>query len=191
MLKKLFSCLLIVVLGSIMLPASAIAGSPQPLHLNVRNQTGGTVQLNLTDANGDMTFIALEPGVFPVDLTEGIYSYWASTPCGNVAGSWNVNVSKTLFLSCKNDLLALSFVKTYTRNSNCADFGFLYNSGGGMTFVSQTHYGEPIGDFWAGDVSTYEEAKFDIINGYGFSVVEGCLTSFDYSTYATNIIHSH
>lgn len=188
MLKKLFSCLLIVVLGSIMLPASAIAGSPQPLHLNVRNQTGGTVQLNLTDANGDMTFIALEPGVFPVDLKEGIYSYWASTPCGNVAGSWNVNVSKTLFLSCKNDLLALSLAKTYT--PDCADFGLTYTEYGRFTFISQTHYGEHIGNYWDGNVVTYEDAKFDLVNGWGFSIVEGCLTSFDDPYYITTIDHS-
>lgn len=188
MLKKLFSCLLIVVLGSIMLPASAIAGSHQPLHLNVRNQTGGTVQLNLTDANGDMTFIALEPGVFPVDLKEGIYSYWASTPCGNVAGSWNVNVSKTLFLSCKNDLLALSLAKTYT--PDCADFGLTYSEYGRFTFISQTHYGEHIGNYWDGNVATYEDAKFDLVNGWGFSIVEGCLTSFDDPYYITTIDHS-
>ncbi len=184
MLKKLFSCTLIVVLVSILLPATAFAGNPQPLHLNVRNQTGGTVHLNLTDANGDVTFITLESGVFPVDLTEGVYNYWASTPCGNIAGSWNVNVGKTLFLSCKNNLPALSLAKSVL--PGCLDFGYVYTYYDDLIFVSQTHYGENSN----GNVPTYEESKFDMVYGWGYSIVEGCLTTFDNLYYITSTNHS-
>jgi hypothetical protein len=173
MTKKLTGIFLVVALVTLLLPASAIARAPGEFHLNVRNQTGGVVHLSLTDANGIVAFYTLDLGVFPVNLTEGVYSYWASTLCGNVAGSWNVNVSKTLFLSCKGDSPFLSLAKTFT--PDCDDFGYMYRDGPGAPyiFVSQTHYGEHIGDFWEGSVPSYEISKNEIEHVYGLPITEG------------------
>jgi hypothetical protein len=185
MLKKLFSCALMVVLVSILLPATAIAGSPQPLHLNVRNQSGGVVTLNLTDANGGITFFQLESGVYAVELTEGVYSYWASTPCGNVAGSWNVNVSKVLFLSCKSGLTLRNQANSH--RLACSDFGLYFSLSGINVFLTQTHFGEQIGEYWEGTASSYEEAADMLFGISAFSAVEGCITDFSAEYYFTNI----
>lgn len=102
MKTKLFSLLIIVMLLVTAIPASVFAAAPQDLTLHVRNRTGVAVELNLQDANGNISFYTVAEGVSEMTLTEGVYSYWADLPCGHIAGTWNVNVVKTLFLSCDN-----------------------------------------------------------------------------------------
>jgi hypothetical protein len=113
-MKKIVFAFLIIVLVS-MLPLAAGAGKPAQLELNIRNQTGAVVSLDLVDANGNHIYKTLEEGVFPITLTEGIYTYYASLPCGNVSGQWNINVVKTLYLSCKQSVPAIGLNKVVTR----------------------------------------------------------------------------
>ena len=107
-MKKLVFALIIFILVAT-LPMAAGAGKPAQLELNIRNQTGAVVSVDRVDANGNHIYKTLEEGVFPVTLTEGIYTYYASLPCGNVSGQWNINVVKTLFLSCKQNTPAIGF----------------------------------------------------------------------------------
>ena len=108
-MKKIVFALIIFILAAT-LPMAASAGKPAQLVLNIRNQTGAVVSVDLVDANGNHIYITLEEGVFPVTLIEGIYSYYAILPCGNVSGQWNINIVKTLFLSCKQSAPAVGLL---------------------------------------------------------------------------------
>ena len=116
-MKKIVFAFLIIVLVS-MLPLAAGAGKPAQLELNIRNQTGAVVSLDLVDANGNHIYKTLEEGVFPITLTEGIYTYYASLPCGNVSGQWNINVVKTLYLSCKQSVPAIGLQRMQGASSS-------------------------------------------------------------------------
>ena len=131
-MKKITAPLLALLLV-ITLIGTATAGAPADLKVNVRNSSGGTVSLRLTDANGNNRFLTIEPGLAPITVVEGEYSYYASLPCGNLAGTWNVNVTKTLFLSCKNEVAFMSLSKVI---NGCHYFGtwdvdFQYHLEGG------------------------------------------------------------
>ncbi len=102
-MKKIGFALILFMLLSL-LPLSASAGKPALLELNIRNQTGAVVALGLLDANGNHLYKTLPQGVFPITLPEGIYNYYAALHCGNVSGQWNINVVKTLYLSCNQSL---------------------------------------------------------------------------------------
>jgi hypothetical protein len=133
MKHKIVSMFVLAVLIITTLFSSAGASGPVELNVNVRNATGAVVSLRLTDANGINTFFSLEPGVYPITLTEGEYSYYASLPCGNLAGSWNVNVVKTLYLSCQHDVAFVSMKKVINGcqyfGSWDEDFDYLYYGG--------------------------------------------------------------
>ena len=133
MKHKIVSMFVLAVLIITTLFSSAGASGPVELKVNVRNATGAVVNLRLTDANGMNTFFSLEPGVYPISLTEGVYSYYASLPCGNLAGSWNVNVVKTLYLSCQHDVAFASLKKAVATcqyyGSWDSDFEYLYHGG--------------------------------------------------------------
>ncbi len=72
--------------------------------LMVKNRTGGTVMVRLTDENGKSLFFTYGPGQANTILFEGHFSYYASAPCGNQSGVFNLNVTKELLLSCDADL---------------------------------------------------------------------------------------
>jgi hypothetical protein len=72
--------------------------------LTVKNRTGGTVLVRLTDENGKSLFYAYEPGQTNTVLFEGHFRYYASTLCGNQSGVFNLNVTKELFFSCNAGL---------------------------------------------------------------------------------------
>lgn len=96
-IAKFFSILLLAVL---IIPYSVGAAEPVEVEMTVRNHTGGEVSLKLVDASGLPIFMFYLPGVFQEFLPEGKYDYYASTPCGNVAGVLNLNVAKTLYFGC-------------------------------------------------------------------------------------------
>jgi hypothetical protein len=121
MKQKRIVLLLLVTILFVTVFGSAAASGPMELRVNVRNASGAVVNLSLTDANGVRTFYHLEPGVYPITVGEGTYYYYASLPCGNLAGVWNVNVVKTLFLSCQKDAAFASLAKNYA--DGCQYFG--------------------------------------------------------------------
>jgi len=137
MKQKIVSMFVLAVLLITTLFSGASASGPAQLKVNVRNATGAVVSLRLTDANGINTFFSLEPGVYPITLTESVYSWYASLPCGNLAGSWNVNVVKTLYLSCQHEVAFASMKKSI---NGCQYFGswdddFDYLHYGGSEYV--------------------------------------------------------
>ena len=101
-MKNKISLTMIVVLLMALLAAPVSAAKVMDLDVDVRNQSGGIAQLSLRGEDGNPIYFTLEEGVTTITVPEGTYSYYASMQCGNLAGQWNVNVAKTLYLGCKN-----------------------------------------------------------------------------------------
>jgi len=93
----------------LVLPLSVLAGEPQDVKVYVKNTTGGTVDLLLTDPNGVPQWFSLWDQNQEITLTEGKYNYYASTVCGVQAGVWNVNVGKRLLISCPDDQVVVDW----------------------------------------------------------------------------------
>jgi hypothetical protein len=68
--------------------------------IKIKNRTGGTVRVRLTDENGKSLFFEYGPGHTNTVVFEGRFQYFAGTPCGNQSGVFNMNVTKELFFSC-------------------------------------------------------------------------------------------
>ena len=116
MRTKYFSVFVVVAMLLALLPstalASPLAAKPSDVTIHVRNQTGVTVQLSLTDAQGNILYFMLDPGVYPITLTEGIYAYYAALPCGPSTGTLNLTNTKILYLSCNDDTPSLNLSRT-------------------------------------------------------------------------------
>ncbi len=139
-MKKNYVLVLVLVLLLVsVFPATVFAGKPADIHVDVRNSTGGVVYLDLVDANGNHIYKTLEAGISRFDLTDGKYSYYASTACGNQSGILNLNITKVLYILCGTDAPRLELAKscewyfnwgdnTYTRwtgwwNNHAHEFG--------------------------------------------------------------------
>lgn len=101
-MKKTLIVLLSVMLLLSLIPATVFAAEPAELKVRVRNTSGGDVDLKLTAEDGSVQYITLPNGVYETTLMEGKYQYYAVMPCGTQFGEWNLNVSKTLYLQCKD-----------------------------------------------------------------------------------------
>ena len=77
---------------------SGVALAKADVTVTIKNNTGGTISGRIGSYN--FTF---DPGMYEISLPEGKYEFYVSTPCGSESGQFNLNVSKHLFLSCKND----------------------------------------------------------------------------------------
>lgn len=140
MTKKLWIVVAIVVLLASVFPVGVNARDKAEVKVWIRNSTGGVVELRLTDGSGNNTFQTVEPGVFEYAMAEGGYDYYARTVCGNYAGHWNFNVSKTLILKCIDGLLAIE--SPY----KCEDKGWYATDDWGLWYLSWTkdgHYTYP------------------------------------------------
>lgn len=99
MLRRILSMSLAAVLLAVF-SGAAFAAAPTTISLEIRNQTGAPVSLALTAADGTVQFHNLQVGHNILSLPNGIYEYYASMQCGNLAGNLNLNVSKLLLLNC-------------------------------------------------------------------------------------------
>lgn len=99
---------MVLVMLVILIPATPVtAKDPVQRLLVIRNRTGADVVVDMVNDNDKHNSFVVNPGVTRFTVKEGIYNFYLSTPCGNTAGTWNVNVRKTLFLSCRNGLTVL------------------------------------------------------------------------------------
>lgn len=99
MKKQLYLIIVLALLASL-LPAAALAAKPAEIEVQVRNQTGAPVDMSLTDADGNITYQTLPVGTSTFELTEGRYTYFAGTLCGNQSGPFNAVKGKLLYLAC-------------------------------------------------------------------------------------------
>lgn len=116
MKPKFFIMIVVLSLITALLPVSVFAAAPKEVTLNIRNSSGTPVELSLVNASGSTQFFTIEPGVSALTLTEGVYTFWLSLPSGNYSGRWNVNVTKTLFISKTG---ALGLVKMKEGKPSC------------------------------------------------------------------------
>lgn len=131
MKKQLILITVLVLLLTMLLPAAALAAKPAELAVEVRNQTGAVAELSLTDAVGNVTYKSLPVGVSSFDLTEGRYTYYASTACGAKSGPFNASTKeKILFLGCDNGPVvqyeACQFVGIWPNHGSYYDMGTDY-----------------------------------------------------------------
>lgn len=172
-MKKITKIVLIILVIATLIPVSVFAATAQDVTVSVRNRSGAKVEMSLTDANGNQIFYALEEGVTAFDITEGVYTFWAGLPCGNVTGEWNINVSKTLFLSCHEGTTAF-LTRTAPRkgkvSASCSDHGLYVGAYG--DFFSETN--------WLSDTMTYDEWVAIIFDSpLVSSSFESCITDVD------------
>ncbi len=123
---------ILTMLFSFLPPGTALAKAPVEVDLRIRNRTGGVVELKLVDANGNASWFRFEPGQTTVSLPEGIYSYYASTDCGNYSGILNLNVTKELmFFACGGDELGLmSWRPSYGTGTACGVYEWWHSWNG-------------------------------------------------------------
>jgi hypothetical protein len=94
--------LILAVMFSMLPTSAALAAAHADVTVTVKNRTGGAVTVNLRGEGGNYSFTYSEPGLYEFTVPEGKYDYYATTPCGNQSGQFNLNVNKELFLSCKD-----------------------------------------------------------------------------------------
>ena len=118
----LFALVTLLVLAS---PGAAFAAKAKSYTITARNQTSGVVDLSLTSATGEVSYTSIEGGVSKFTLPEGVYSYYASTNCGAMSGSANVNGNRTLYFSCENGIANLANVQMEHHLLDCFSIGLV------------------------------------------------------------------
>ena len=129
MKKHLYLFLVLALLASV-LPAAALAAKPAELEVEVRNQTGAPVDMSLTDSIGNVIYKTLPVGTSTMDLTEGRYTYFAATACGNQSGPFNAVIGKVLYVECDGGPVVMyekcQFVAYNSNNGDYYDPGINY-----------------------------------------------------------------
>ena len=174
-MKKTLLVLVLIATLVALLPSAALGASPAVVSVRVRNQTGGSVHLSLSLPGGTPIFTTLEEGVTSFTTSDGLYNYYASTPCGNLSGQWNINVTKTLFLSCKTGSPTATLSKIYT---GC-DEGLYLTEEDPIEFLSWNLWSDTViqqtFSRWHIVVHTPQETEDVWTEGYGRSVgYAGC-----------------
>ena len=82
------------------LPAAVFAAAPSEVGIDVRNRTGGTASLRLTLPNEAPLYLNFQDGTSSFSVPNGVYDFYLSAPCGNLAGQLNFNIAKTMFIDC-------------------------------------------------------------------------------------------
>jgi len=100
--KKMFLVFTILAVVFSLLPISSVMAKKvdQPVIFSIRNRTGATMELKLTDKNGLHHFFTLSEGISHIELVQGVYGYYASLPCGTEVGKFNFGVAKEYLFSC-------------------------------------------------------------------------------------------
>ena len=136
-MKKQFYLIVVLALVISMLPVAALAGKPAEITVQVRNQTGAPVDMSLTDALGNITYQTLPVGNSTFELTEGRYTYFAATLCGNQSGPFNAVKGKLLYLKC--DVTPVVLYENCQFVSTDWWSGEIYDAGGNYRTLYKAH----------------------------------------------------
>ncbi len=98
MKKALVITIVLVILLSMLPMSGALAKSGGTALVEIRNATGGTVSVGLSNGKS-YTWYA---GTSRFSIASGYYTFYAQTPCGLQTGKWNFTNGKTIVLTCKN-----------------------------------------------------------------------------------------
>ncbi len=91
---------LLVVIALLLPSGAALAANKPEYILSIRNRTGGDIVLDLVNKDKHNNAVYIN-GLTQTLVKENIYTFYMSTPCGNAAGTLNINFRKTLFVSCR------------------------------------------------------------------------------------------
>jgi hypothetical protein len=112
-MKKLTSAVAIAIMILAMVFSTALAAKRSAdVSVTVKNHTGGTVTFRLTGENGSYWFTVDDLSMYEISVPEGRYSYYATTPCGNESGEFNLNVHKLLKFACKKSGREITLTKS-------------------------------------------------------------------------------
>ena len=102
MKKTLFFAFLVLALLVSMLPMqSAFAAKVGTTPLNIRNKTGGIIDLYMINTvTGAKKYVTFSSNTYNTTITSGIYSYSATTACGPKHGTVNLTRDAQLLFSC-------------------------------------------------------------------------------------------
>ncbi len=182
-MKKTLMIVFLVALLAAVLPAGALAGKKNNFKISVRNRTDASAEISAVDANGGKHNFKVGKGWSTIQLPEGRYDYWVSSACGSNAGSWNLNVNKTLWIECGPLGPVAVVAKPVPAGGSpiCSDPGAFVDwnkdpDGTWWVFLSQTN--------WLPD-SSYGtwESYLPKIEGMGFDVIYGCVSDQYYDEY--------
>lgn len=104
-MNKVKWIVLVLILLALLIPTGmAFAKNHRDIVFTVRNRAGGDIVLDLVKdkVHNSVTYPG---GVTKVVIKEALYDYYINTPCGITAGQLNLDASKTLFVSCRQDKL--------------------------------------------------------------------------------------
>ena len=104
MKKSIVVTIIILTLLVSMLPVStAFAKDGGVVTVGVRNRSGGTLSLILTDAKGLYTTLYSfgDPGYYNINVTVGWYDFKASTICGASSGRIFIDKGKAMSFHCE------------------------------------------------------------------------------------------
>ena len=168
MFKRSRIIVLVLMILALMIPSSSFARPSSDVLIHVRNQTGGVVEIILTNSEGSVTDHFLPAGQSTFQSAEGIFSYYAKTPCGIQTGVMNFSVSKTLMFSCKSGKMEYSYkIATDANFCNLGYYEDFVDQNIEDHFVSWTHQSAKILDIInnrLGDPSTTLEGAVAVLN---------------------------
>ncbi len=98
MKKAVLITVILVILLSMLPMSGALAKSGGTALVEIRNATGATVSVNLSNGKSYTWY----PGTSRFAIASGYYTYYAQTSCGLKTGKWNFTNGKTIVLILKN-----------------------------------------------------------------------------------------
>ena len=175
--RKLIVLALVCALIVGALPMAAFAAKAQEFDVTVRNRTGQPAEVKVIGADGVPHMFTAPVGVSNITLPEGVQSYWVSSSCGNSAGSWNLNVNKTLWIDCTPLGNAAWVAKPALKA--CSDTGlFVFFGPDYVVYYSETNWD----DYDRGSYYPYSQFFTEYIDGFEFYQF-GCITEMNYNSY--------
>ena len=184
-IRKLYLVGILLVILAVALPVAAFAAKAQEFDVTVRNRTGYPAEVKVIGADGLPHMFTAPAGFSKITLPEGVQNYWVSSACGNDAGTWNLNVNKTLWIDC-SPMGGAAWLRKLTSARKailgCADTGmFVYVAPGLTIYFSETNWdvnatGSVVSylDYFNDKIQFYEIYKF------------ACMTDDVYTIYATS-----
>ena len=100
MKTNLVRCVILMALLLAAIPSAVSAGAPVDVGIDVRNRTGGLASLRLSLPNDAPLYLDFQDGVSSFAIQDGVYDFYLSAPCGNLAGRLNFNIAKTMVINC-------------------------------------------------------------------------------------------
>ena len=180
MQKRLIVLIVLLALIIAALPVEALAGKAQEFEVTVRNRTDHPAEVKVIGTDGVPHMFTVPAGISYITLPEGVHNYWVGSACGHTAGTWNMNVNKTLWIDCTT----LGNAAWLTRNANkgkaCADTGFYVYTGEPILFYTETH--------WSFEsIFSYPDSYLFLEKVYGADrLIYGCVTDYPFNFYLDN-----